>query len=41
MRYGSPADRATGRTLLLEARDQLVRSDALAEVSAIDRTLAD
>jgi DNA-binding SARP family transcriptional activator/predicted ATPase len=41
IRYGSRADRATGRTLLLEARGQLVRSGALAEVAAIDRALAD
>jgi hypothetical protein len=39
MRYGPLTERATGRVLLLEARSQLARSGALAEIAAIDRAL--
>jgi hypothetical protein len=41
MRYRSLADRDTGHALLLEARGQLVRCGALAEVAAIDRSLTE
>ena len=39
MRYGPLTERVAGRSHLLAARDQLVRSSALAEVAAIDRAL--
>jgi tetratricopeptide (TPR) repeat protein len=41
MQYRPLVDRAAGRARLLEAREQLARNGALAEVAAIDRALAD
>jgi DNA-binding SARP family transcriptional activator/predicted ATPase len=41
MRYRPLVDGAAGRARLVEAREQLARNGALAEVAAIDRALAD